>query len=131
MFEFLEQEIIRKFIRFVLVGFSGLVVDYSVTWVSKEKLKIQKFIANAIGFSTAATTNYFFNRIWTFHSTDPEIMIEYSQFLLISLIGLGINTFILWLILKYLKINFYVAKFFAILVVTVWNFFANLYFTFA
>ena len=131
MFEFLEQEIIRKFIRFVVVGFSGLLIDYGLTWLSKEKLRIQKLIANAIGFCSAATSSYFLNRIWTFHSTDPEIVIEYSQFLLISLLGLGINTLILWLILKYLKINFYVAKFFAILVVTVWNFFANLYFTFA
>jgi putative flippase GtrA len=131
MFEFFQQEIIRKFIKFGIVGFSGLFVDYGITWISKEKLKIQKYIANAIGFCSAATTNYFLNRIWTFQSTDPEIFIEYSQFIFVSLIGLGINTLILWAIVTKFKLNFYVAKFFAILVVTIWNFFANLYFTFA
>lgn len=131
MYEFFQQELISKFIRFGIVGFSGLFVDYGITWISKEKLKIQKYVANAMGFCTAATTNYFLNRYWTFQSTNPEIMIEYTHFLIISLIGLGINTFILWLIVSKLKVNFYVAKFFAIAVVTIWNFFANLYFTFA
>ncbi len=131
MYEFLQQELIGKFIRFGIVGFSGLFVDYGITWISKEKLKIQKYIANAMGFCTAATSNYFLNRYWTFQSTNPEIMIEYTHFLIISLIGLCINTFILWLIVSKLKVNFYLAKFFAIAVVTIWNFFANLYFTFA
>nr|NQU90451.1 GtrA family protein [Bacteroidota bacterium] len=121
----------RKFVKFGIVGFSGLFVDFGITWLTKEKIKVQKYMANAIGFCSAATTNYFFNRVWTFQSTNPEIAIEYSQFLVISLIGLGINTLILWLIVSKLKLNFYVSKFFAIMVVTIWNFFANLYFTFA
>jgi len=131
MFDFLGQEIFRKFVKFGIVGFSGLFVDFGITWLTKEKIKVQKYMANAIGFCSAATTNYFFNRVWTFQSTNPEIAIEYSQFLVISLIGLGINTLILWLIVSKLKLNFYVSKFFAIMVVTIWNFFANLYFTFA
>ena len=131
MIEFFQQEIFKKFIKFGIVGFTGLFVDYGITYVSKEKLKIQKYIANAIGFCAAATTNYFLNRIWTFQSTDPEIFIEYSQFIFVSLIGLGINTLILWLIVSKFKLNFYLSKFFTIMVVTVWNFFANLYFTFA
>lgn len=131
MYDFFQQELINKFLRFGLVGFSGLFVDYGITWITKEKLRIQKYVANAIGFTSAATSNYFLNRTWTFQSTDPEIFIEFSQFFFIGLIGLGINTLILWLIVSKLKINFYVSKFFAIAVVTIWNFFANLYFTFA
>ena len=131
MFDVLGQEIFRKFLKFGIVGFSGLFIDYGITWFSKEKIKVQKYLANAMGFCSAATTNYFLNRVWTFQSTNPEIAVEYSQFIAVSLVGLGINTLILWLIVSKLKINFYLAKFFAILVVTIWNFFANLYFTFA
>jgi putative flippase GtrA len=46
------------------------------------------------------------------------------------LIGLGINSLILWLVLKNFKINFYLAKIFAIAGATLWNFFANAYITF-
>jgi len=131
MFDFLHQELLRKFIKFGIVGFSGLLVDYSITWVSKEKLEIQKYVSNAIGFCTAASSNYIFNRLWTFRSTNPEIAIEYSHFIFISIIGLGINTLILWLIVSKFRLNFYLSKLFAIIVVTVWNFFANVYFTFS
>ncbi|NVN95666.1 MAG: GtrA family protein [Bacteroidetes bacterium] len=113
-----------------MVGASGVIVDFGFTYLCKEILKLQKYLANAIGFTLAASSNYIFNRIWTFHSLNPEIGIEYSKFLLISLIGLGINTLILWLLVSKYNKKFYVSKLFAIGIVTVWNFFINLIFTF-
>ena len=127
----LSQSFFLKFLKFGVVGFSGVFVDFSITYLTKEKLRVPKYLANAIGFSTAATTNYIFNRIWTFKSNNPEVMVEFSEFFAISLIGLGINTFILWLLVSKFKMNFYLAKIFAIAVVTVWNFFANALFTFS
>ncbi len=119
-----------KFLKFSVVGFSGLFVDFGFTYLFKEIFKFQKYLANAIGFMIAASSNYILNRIWTFESTNPDIAVEYSEFILISIVGLGINTLILWLIIKQFKINFYLAKIFAIAVVTLWNFFANAYITF-
>jgi len=119
-----------KFFKFGLVGASGMLVDFSLTCFFKEITKIQKYIANAIGFSSAATTNYFLNRIWTFHSTDPEITVQFLKFFIFSLIGLGINTLILYIIAGKYKKNFYLSKLFAIAVVMVWNFTVNFLFTF-
>ncbi|MFZ4547377.1 MAG: GtrA family protein, partial [Bacteroidales bacterium] len=45
--------------KFGAVGATGVVVDFGFTWVSKEKFKIQKYVANTIGFTFAATSNYF------------------------------------------------------------------------
>lgn len=130
MFDLLQPEIITKFIKFGVVGFSGLIVDFGTTFLCKEFLKIQQYVSNAIGFMLAASSNYYLNRIWTFESANPNVMIEYSEFILISLIGLAINTLIIWLLVSRLKMNFYLSKVFAVGVVTVWNFFANLAFTF-
>ena len=126
----LSKETLMKFLKFGVVGFSGIFVDFAVTYVCKEFIKIQKYIANGIGFSVAASTNYFLNRIWTFESQNPEILLEYSKFIFVSLIGLAINTLILWILVSRLKKRFYLSKLFAIGVVTVWNFLANLLFTF-
>ncbi len=131
MSEYLSWTFIWKFIKFGLVGFSGLFIDFGFTYICKERLKIPKYIANAIGFSLAASSNYFLNRIWTFHSHNPEIMMEYSQFFAISLIGLIINTIVLWILVSKFKKHFYLSKLFAIAVVTLWNFFANYWITFA
>lgn len=130
MNEIFTKAFLIKFLKFGFVGFTGVFVDFGVTWFTKEKLGVQKYVANAIGFSTAASTNYFLNRIWTFESTNPRVMMEYTEFLIISLIGLGINTLVLWLLVSRFKMNFYLAKIFAIGVVTIWNFLANAFITF-
>jgi len=130
MFDFLSTSFILKFIKFAAVGMSGLIVDYAFTYIFKEYFKVQKYVSNSIGFTIAASTNYVLNRIWTFNSDNPDIAVEYTEFLVISIIGLGLNNLILWLIVSRFKINFYVAKFFAICVVTLWNFLANFFITF-
>jgi len=130
MGEIFTKSFLLKFLKFGIVGFSGVFVDFGITYLAKEKLHIQKYVANAIGFSTAASTNYYLNRIWTFESTNPKIGLEYAEFFIISMIGLGINTLILWLLVSKFRMNFYVAKIFAIIVVTIWNFLANAFITF-
>ena len=131
MGEYFSQTFLVKFLKFGIVGFSGVFVDFGVTYACKEWLKIQKYIANSIGFTVAASSNYFFNRIWTFRSQNPDVAIEYTRFFIISLVGLGIANLIVWLMHGKLKQNFYLSKLFAIGMVTIWNFFANYYFTFA
>ncbi len=119
-----------KFIKFGFVGFSGLIVDFAITWLLKEKVNVHRYLANSIGFTLAASSNYLLNRIWTFESQNPKVLLEYSSFFIISIIGLGVNNAFLWLFEKYLKCNFYLAKLFAIGVTTFWNFFANYFITF-
>lgn len=119
-----------KFLKFAVVGLSGMVVDFGLTWLFKEKVKIPKYVANAIGFTAAATSNYFLNRYWTFESHNPAIAFEYFKFFSVSLVGLGINTLILWLMVSRFRQGFYISKLFAIAVVMIWNFLVNLAFTF-
>ncbi len=130
MLQYFTQDILIKFMKFGAVGATGVVVDFSFTWVGKEKVGIQKYKANAIGFAIAATTNYFLNRWWTFHSNNPELAMEYTRFLVVSLIGLGLNTLLIWYWVSKRNRNFYISKLFAMGLVTFWNFFVNLMFTF-
>jgi len=123
-------ELIVKFLKFCIVGLSGLVIDFSLTFLFRNILKINQYFANAIGFSVAATSNYFINRLWTFTSHNPHIFEEYSKFIIVSLLGLGINTIVLYILVTRLKWKFYFSKFFAIGAATLWNFFINLIFTF-
>ncbi|MBC7418222.1 MAG: GtrA family protein [Pedobacter sp.] len=125
------MEIFYRIIKFGLTGFLGMAIDFGATWLFKEKIKINKYIANAIGFSLAVTNNYYINRIWTFQSTNPHLGTEFTKFVFVSLVGLGLNTFIIYLFHQRKDgINFYLAKFFAIVIVFIWNFLANWLFTF-
>lgn len=125
-----DQLLLLKFIKFCVIGFSGMIIDFGTTWLLKEKARINKYIANSTGFVLAATSNYIWNRIWTFHSGNHLIVIEYLSFFLISLAGLGINNFIIFILNDRLKLNFYVSKLVAVVVVTCWNFSMNYLVTF-
>ena len=126
----IDNALIWKFVKFCVVGFSGMVVDFGITWLCKEKFKWNKYLSNSFGFVLAATNNYIWNRLWTFQSTSAEIPVEYSKFLIIAIIGLGINNLVIYLLHDKFKLNFYLAKLFAIGVVTLWNFIMNYLFTF-
>lgn len=126
----MNNDLFWKFLKFGVVGFSGVFVDFGVTWLCREKLRLNQYVANSIGFLCAVVSNYTLNRVWTFQSQDPAVATQFSKFLLASLIGLALNNGIIYLLNERLRLNFYVAKLIATAVVTVWNFWANYTFTF-
>ncbi|WP_299703414.1 GtrA family protein [uncultured Pontibacter sp.] len=119
-----------KLLKFGLVGFTGLIIDFSVTFIAKERLRWNKYVANSLGFMLASINNYTLNRLWTFHSTDPEIGWQFSKFLLIALAGLLLNNLVVYLLTEKAKFNFYISKFIAIVLVFIWNFLLNYLYTF-
>ena len=125
------MELLVRILKFGVTGLLGMAIDFGVTWLCKEKIKINKYVANALGFIFAVTNNYLINRVWTFQSTNIHWGTEFSKFTVVSIIGLALNTGIIYLFHQRKNgTNFYVAKFFAIAIVFVWNFIANLMFTF-
>ena len=134
------KPLITKFAKFGVVGASGAVIDFGLTALCKGILGIPELLSNAIGFTLAATSNYYLNRVWTWKSMSKKVGIEYAKFFFVSLIGLGINSLIVFL-LKDVSIvprfvdttldwDFWVAKVIATAIVMVWNFLANNFFTF-
>jgi putative flippase GtrA len=121
---------IVKFIKFLVVGLSGMIIDFSITFICKEKLKLNKYIANSLGFSVAAISNFLLNRHYTFNSNNPDVSTEFYWFMGISIISLFIYNGIVWIGINKLNFNFYSSKILAIFFITFWNFFAHLLITF-
>ncbi len=124
------QDLFLKFFKFGIVGVSGVIVDFGVTWLLKELLRLNKYIANSAGFACAVVSNYLLNRWWTFHSADPHVGVQFAKFTVVALVGLGMNNAIIFFLTERRGIKFYPAKLIATGVVMIWNFGANLLFTF-
>jgi len=45
--------IINKFFKFLLVGLPGMIIDFTITFICKEKVKLNKYAANSLGFLIA------------------------------------------------------------------------------
>ena len=119
-----------QLIKFALVGITGMGLDFGTTWLLKEKVKINKFVANAAGFSIAVVNNFILNKYWTFDNQNPIATEQFIKFLVISIVGLGINSLLLFILLKKIKGNFYLVKLAVIGLVFFWNFSANYLYTF-
>ena len=129
------KPLILKFLKFGVVGASGMVVHFGVLYLFRDMIHINQFVANTLGFVTAATTNYILNRIWTFRSKEKQVGVEYLKFILVSVIGLGVNNGVLWLGGHLLPAwnndwRFYILWVVAVGITTLWNFFGNMLFTF-
>ncbi len=121
---------IHEFFKFCIVGTSGLVVDFGITSLCKEKLHIYKYVANALGFLAAASSNFMLNRYWTFRGTLGDAGRQYLRFLIIAMIGLAINSLVIYILHDRRGRGFYFSKICATAIVTFWNFFMNYFFNF-
>lgn len=126
----MKSELFRKFVKFGLVGTSGVFVDFGITGLLREVLRLNQYVANSTGFLCAVVSNYLLNRKWTFRSRDPRVAAQFSKFLLASLIGLGLNNAMIYLLHEQAGVGFYWAKIIATGLVMIWNFWANYAFTF-
>lgn len=122
--------LLYKFLKFGITGIIGMFWDFGATYLCKEKLKIQKYISNAIGFILATSSNYFINNIWTFDYHSKFSTEQYFKFFMVSVIGLTFNSLILYFLHSKKELNFYLSKMIAIVLVFIWNFGMNYFFTF-
>ncbi len=145
----LKPKEVERFIKFAIVGAIGAVVDFTVLNIMKvvfenmglgvgwdiglDPHQIQLVAANIISFSTAVVSNFTWNRLWTFpESRQLPIAGQLSQFAIVNILGLIINTVLLVVMDEYVFSNFFdervsynLAKAFAIGVVLFWNFGIN------
>ena len=120
----------KQMVAFGAIGVGGMIIDFSITWLCKEKLKLNKYVSNSMGFCFAVTNNFLLNKFLNYRGNVQRFESEFAIFVLIALVGLLINNLIVYGLGKYFKINFYMLKLVAIAVVFFWNYFMNTFFTF-
>ena len=128
-----QNQTARQFIKFAVVGTVGTAEDWLI-YLSLTRLidwfGAHYLWAKAISFVVAATSNYIFNRIWTFRSAEQRIARQFGQFFAVSVVGAAINLSVMYLMVS--RLGFF--DVYGLIVATAaalfWNFFANKYWTF-
>ncbi|MCU0551077.1 MAG: glycosyltransferase [Leptolyngbya sp. Prado105] len=129
-----EKFQLGRFLRFGLVGFSGVFIDMAAFYLLSDptmlawNLTRSKIIASEL----AIINNFLWNDLWTFgdisraqHGNRTRFK-RFIKFNVICLMGLILNVLILNLLFNVFGINRYVANLIAIVLVTFWNFWINL-----
>lgn len=139
----------KRFVKFAMVGTAGMITHLTIANILNFGFHFPDTLANTIGFLTAVLQNYLLNYRWTFadrrYSTTKARWLQVSQFAVVSIVGLGINTVVreivshvmypVWqtllhnpMVVKVVNYNFSIAV--AIGVVLFWNFIINRLWTF-
>ncbi|QOV24372.1 glycosyltransferase [Anabaenopsis elenkinii] len=125
---------IGRFLRFGLVGLSGVFVDMAILYLLSDPTTLalpltrSKIIAGEI----AICNNFLWNDAWTFADVSKnqqhwsQRLKRFLKFNIICLAGLVLNVLVLNLVFNFLIPNRYIANLIAIAVATIWNFWVNL-----
>jgi putative flippase GtrA len=126
---------IKQFTKFALVGVVNTGLDFTILNFLILLTDIYKGgwlgLLNFISFSLATINSYFLNKFWTFRKDSKEkIKIQFLKFFLISLIGVAINTGIVYILATFIPPFFdfsqllwvNIAKCLAVAISLYWNF---------
>jgi len=109
--------------KFCIVGAIGYGINVAVYTVLLHA-GLHYLLAATCSFAVAATSNYTWNRLWTFHDRRGHIGIQGVRFLVVSLVALGANLLVLHLLIRF-GTGKLVGQAIAIVVVTPLNFIGN------
>lgn len=126
-----HRRLLERFVKWSVVGAIGAVVDYTILIGLVELVGLYPLIAQAISFTCAVVNNYILNRTWTFGDIKHRgPVVQFTQFFVVSVAGLGTRSVIFYFLFKVLSLWYIYATAIAIIIVLIWNFFANLVWTF-
>ncbi len=116
------EESHKEFVRFILVGGSGTVVNYLVLAVTYQLLHWPVILAALLSNETAMVSNYFCHEHWTFNGDRHGS--RRTRFLRYQLVATGgiVITSVILSILVHFGFHYLVANGIAILVAVSWNF---------
>lgn len=123
---------IKRFLRFGIVGFSGVFVDMGIFYLLRENLGLGLTRSAIFSSFIAIINNFLWNDLWTFGDISRQQkgfksqLKRFLKFLVICLGGLILNVLIVNVLFNIFDFNEYLAKLLAIAIVTVWNFWFNL-----
>lgn len=111
--------------KFCVVGALGWAINVAV-YTLLLHAGLHYLLAATCSFVVAATSNYIWNRLWTFHDRRGHVGIQGLRFFIVSLVALGANLLVLHLLIRFgLGGHRTIAQSIAILVVTPLNFIGN------
>ncbi|HET8555722.1 MAG TPA: GtrA family protein [Gaiellaceae bacterium] len=110
--------------KFCVVGAVGYLVNLAVYDAILHQ-HVHYLVAATCSFLVAVTSNYTWNRVWTFREHRGHVGIQGMRFFIVSLAALGANLVVLHLLIAYGNLGKLPAQAAAIVLVTPLNFVGN------
>ena len=116
------KKLIIQLIKFGIVGVIATLIDLAVLMLLKEFMHIDVLVASAVAFSVSVIANYILSMLFVFKGSENSKVKEFIVFVVLSIGGLLLNQFIMWLGTEIMTAYYLWVKFFALIFVPIYNF---------
>lgn len=117
------RNLIEQLLKFGIVGVVATVIDFGVMIALREGAGLTPVVASTISFCVSLVFNYVASMRFVFARRDDMGRArEFTTFLVLSLVGLGINALLMWAGTELATYDYRLVKVVATAVVMLWNF---------
>ena len=117
------EKLMSQILSFCIVGVICTVIDFGVMIFLREVAGVYYLVASGISFAVSVVVNYLLSMKYVFCSKkDSSKTREFILFVVLSVIGLGLNQAIMWAAVDGLGISYILSKAGATAIVMVYNF---------
>ena len=117
--------------KFGAVGVSGYFVNLTAFTLLSELADVFYLVAAIAAFCVAVSSNFIWNRLWTFRASEGNAGFQAARFLIVSVAALGINLAILALLVSVADLQALPSQAIAVAIAMPCNFIGNKLWTFA
>jgi len=122
-------DVFRQFVRFAGAGCVSAIGHYGLLILLVQAFDSDAVVASALGALLGGLINYSLNYRYTFRSQRPHAQSS-VRFALIAVLGLALNTVLMWIGVDLLHWHYLLAQVLTTLLVMVWSFSGNRWWTF-
>ena len=116
------KNLIIQIIKFSIVGVIATIIDFSVLMLLKEVVHLDVLMASALSFCVSVVANYILSMLFVFKGSENSKLKEFIVFVALSIGGLLLNQFIMWLGTEIMTAYYLWVKAFALVFVPIYNF---------
>jgi len=121
----------QQFLRFLCVGGSATALQYLLLYLLVDAFGVRASVASGLSYAVSTLYNYVASHYFTFRSQRGHAT-ALPRFLLVAVVGLGLNTTIVWISSeRYHLPHYLVAQLLATALTLCWNFFAARHWAFS
>lgn len=110
-------------VKFGAVGFLCFLIDYGIMLLLTELAGVNYLISCSISFSVSVIVNYLLSMHFVFAAkANMKKRTQFVIFVILSVIGLGLNQLFMWLFVDLVHIPYQIAKLAVTAIVMLFNF---------
>lgn len=119
----INNKLARQIFRFAMVGGTAFLIDAGLLYILTEFVGLHHLVSSAVSFSVSVIYNYILSILWVFETDrEKDKGRKFVIFLVLSIIGLGLNQLLMWLLSDVLTIYYMLSKVIATVFVMLYNF---------